>query len=218
MGLRWQTRAGAGAAVIIAPMPGPADHDDTPDEAMMLRYASGDSTAFDVLYGRHALGVWRYLLRHVRDSALADDLLQDVWFAVARQGGRYEPTARFKTWLFTMAHNRMVDHLRTRKQHLSLDQPLGGADEADAAALGDAVPADSGFGPLRQLQSREQATALLQAIEQLPSEQRDAFLLQAEGGMSVQEIAQATGVAFETAKSRLRYARSSLRTMLQGFA
>ncbi len=184
----------------------------------MLRYGSGDVLAFDVLYGRHAPGVWRYLLRHVRDTSVADDLLQDLWFAVARQGGHYQPTARFKTWLFTMAHNRMVDHLRSRKQHQSLDGANGDADDGGTPDGALTIAADSGFGPLRQLQSREQANALLRAIEQLPDEQRDAFLLQAEAGMSVQDIAQATGVAFETAKSRLRYARLTLRRLLEEFA
>ena len=70
---------------------------------MMLRYAAGDVVAFDVLYTRHATRAWRYLLRHVGDRVVADDLLQDVWFAVARQAPRYQVTARFRTWLFTLA-------------------------------------------------------------------------------------------------------------------
>lgn len=205
-----------GPTVIIARMPGPADTDEMADEAMLLRYAGGDVLAFDGLYQRHAVRVWRYLLRHVRDTAVADELLQDVWFAVARQAQRYQPTARFTTWLFTMAHNRMVDHFRTRKQHQSLDDV--DTSEGDAPAAGVGLAADSGFGPLQQLQGRQQASALLQAIEQLPAVQRDAFLLQAEADMSVQEIAQTTGVSFETAKSRLRYARQALRRMLQEFA
>ena len=180
----------------------------------MLRYAAGDMAAFDTLYGRHEMGVWRFVLRSVRDPALADDLLQDVWFAVVRHAATYQPTARFKTWLFTMAHNRVVDHFRTARNHVSLDGDADGG----AGALGDRLAADSGFGPVRQLQSREQAAALIEAVEQLPPEQREAFLLQAEAGMAVQEIAHTTGVSFETAKSRLRYARTFLRRRLQEFA
>ena len=184
------------------------------DEPLMLRYVAGDIAAFDTLYGRHALGVWRYVLRGVRESAVADDLLQDVWFAVARQAPSYQPTARFKTWLFTMAHNRMVDHFRTAKNHLSLD---GGdaREEEGGGELGDTLAADSGFGPVKQLQSRQQAAALITAVEQLPLAQREAFLLQAEGDLSVEEIASTTGVSFETAKSRLRYARKALREWLR---
>jgi len=185
------------------------------DESLMLRYAAGDIAAFDSLYGRHALGVWRYVFRSVREQAVADDLLQDVWFAVARQAPTYRPTARFKTWLFTMAHNRLVDYVRTAKHHASLDDD-GSVDEDDTGnPLARTLAAESGFGPLRQLQSKEQAAALMAAIENLPSAQREAFLLQAEGGMAVEEIASTTGVSFETAKSRLRYARNSLRERLQ---
>jgi RNA polymerase sigma factor (sigma-70 family) len=185
--------------------------DDT-DESLMLRYAAGDSEAFDALYTRHELAVWRYMLRSVRIEAVADDLLQDVWFSVARQAGTYQVKARFKTWLFTIAHNRMVDHFRTAKNHTSLDA------EGDDGSLADTLVADSGFGPVRQLQSREQAAAVIAAVEQLPAPQREAFLLQAEASLSVEEIAAATGVNFETAKSRLRYARQSLRQQLQEFA
>jgi RNA polymerase sigma-70 factor (ECF subfamily) len=139
-----------------------------------------------------------------------------VWFALARQAPHYQPTAKFKTWLFTLAHNRLVDYFRTSKNHQSLDDDS--ADESNAGSLGQTLAANSGFGPLRRLESKEQGQALLDAIEQLPPHQREAFLLQAEGGMDVQDIAQTTGVSFETAKSRLRYARSRLRELLQEYA
>ncbi len=195
-------------------MPDAAPLPEDTDESLMLRYAAGEIAAFNELYGRHELRVWRYFLRSVRVPAVADDLMQDVWFAVARQASGYEVKARFKTWLFTMAHNRLVDHFRTSKHQVSLNSHEGDDDNQ----LMDTLAADSGFGPLRQLQSREQAAALIAAVEQLPSDQREAFLLQAEGDMSVEEIAAATGVRFETAKSRLRYARNSLRQLLQEFA
>lgn len=189
---------------------------DDADETLMLRYAAGDMAAFDTLYGRHELAVWRFVLRSVKIQAVADDLLQDVWFAVARNAGSYEARAKFRTWLFTLAHNRLVDHLRTARNHTSLDATDDSGE--GRPGLADTLAADSGFGPVRQLQSREQAAALVRAVEQLPFEQREAFLLQAEADLSVQEIAEATQVNFETAKSRLRYARASLRQQLQEFA
>lgn len=202
------------------PSAAPPDHAaDDSDESLMSLYAAGELAAFDVLYGRHELRVWRYLFRSVNVQALADDLLQDVWFAVARQAmstSGYQPTARFTTWLFTIAHHRLVDHFRAARQLVSIDGHGGGED--DESSLVDTLAADSGFGPLRRLQSREQAAALIAALEQLPADQREAFLLQAEAGMSVEEIASTTGVSFETAKSRLRYARRSLRQQLQEFA
>ncbi len=183
------------------------------DEALMLAYAGGDARAFETLYDRHALPVWRFVQRSVRDSALADDLVQDVWFSLLRHAPDYQPRARFRTWLFTLAHHRMVDHWRTHKHHTSLD-----ADTEEGAALVETLAADSGFGPVRQLQSREQAQALLDALAALPPVQHEAFLLQAEGGLSVAEIALATGVTHETAKSRLRYARERLRQTLETLA
>ena len=183
------------------------------DETLMLACAAGDARAFETLYDRHALPVWRFVQRSVHDRALTDDLVQDVWFSLVRQAPRYEPRARFRTWLFTLAHHRLVDHWRTHKAHASLD-----ADTDDGATLADTLAADSGFGPVRQLQSREQAQALLDALAALPLPQREAFLLQAEGGLSLVEIAEATGVNAETAKSRLRYARERLRHTLEAFA
>ncbi len=197
-------------------MPGASQTQEETDESLMLRYGAGDLAAFDMLYSRHELGVWRYVFRSVRNSAVADDLLQDVWFAVVRQAGSYQVSAKFRTWLFTIAHNRVVDHFRTAKNHASLDE--GGGDDDDDRSLLETLAADSGFGPLRQLQSRQAAAALLEAVEQLPPPQREAFLLQAEGDFSIEEIAEATGVNFETAKSRLRYARQSLRQSLKEFA
>jgi RNA polymerase sigma-70 factor (ECF subfamily) len=185
----------------------------TSDEHLMHAYAAGDTRAFETLYDRHALPVWRFVQRSVQNSAVADDLAQDVWFSVARQASLYEARARFRTWLFTLAHHRIVDHWRTHKHHASLD-----AESDDGTALANTLAAASGFGPERRLSSREQAQALLDALASLPAVQREAFLLQAEAGMSVAEIAQATGVSGETAKSRLRYARARLRETLEALA
>ena len=198
--------------------PTPAAEAADSDESLMLRYAAGEAAAFELLYGRHEMRVWRYLFRSVKVQAMADDLLQDVWFAVARQAPGYQVSARFTTWIFTIAHNRLVDHFRSAKNHLSLHGQGGSGDDDDSGALEETLAADSGFGPVRQLQSREQAAALIAAVEQLAPEQREAFLLQAEAGMSVQDIARTTGVSFETAKSRLRYARGKLRQQLLEFA
>ena len=169
--------------------------------------------AFEQLYDRHETSVWRFVFRSVQNNALTDDLVQEVWFSVTRSAATYEPKAKFKTWLFTMARNRVIDHVRTAKNHASID-----AENEEGESLFSDLAAESRLGPLRQVSSREQAKALLDAIEQLPEDQREAFLLQAEGDMSVEEIAAAIGVTFETAKSRLRYARNKLKTLLADFA
>ena len=186
---------------------------DTTDEALMQQFAGGHMNAFEQLYDRHETGVWRFVFRSVQNQAVADDLVQELWFAVARTAASYTPTAKFKTWLFTMARNRVIDHSRTAKNHVSID-----AENDQGEPMFADLAADSRLGPLRQVASREQAQALLAAIDQLPDDQRDAFLMQAEGDMSVEDIALATGVSFETAKSRLRYARTKLKTLLADFA
>lgn len=195
----------------------------TADEQLMRAYAGGDATAFETLYDRHAARVWRYILRSTGDAATADDLAQEVWFSVAREAGRYAPRAsapdlplaRFTTWLFTIARHRVVDHLRATRPQASLDAPAG--DDA-GQTLADTLAAPSGFGPVRRIETRQQAAQLLAALDALPPEQREAFLLQAEADMSVADIASTTGVPFETARSRLRYARAALRRTLETMA
>ena len=197
-------------------MPAAATTPPLDDALLMQRYASGSEDAFAVLYDRHAASTWRFVMRSVRNTAVADDLTQNIWFAVARSAPTYTYRAKFRTWLFTIAHNAVVDHFRSEKSIIqdaptseNSEEPVDGASE---------LAANSGFGPVRRLESKEQARAFLAAIEQLPMEQRQAFLLQVEAGMDLAEIAKATGVSFETVKSRLRYARSKLRDLLLDFA
>ncbi len=190
-----------------------ATNEQPADEALMLAFAKGDAVAFETLYDRHERGVWRFVFRCVKHQDVADDVSQELWFAVARSATSYVPSAKFKTWLFTMARNRVIDLSRTAKHHASIDEE----NDEGQSMLSD-LAADSRLGPLRQVSSREQASALLRAIEALPADQREAFLLQAEGDMSVEEIAATTGVSFETAKSRLRYARNKLKLLLADFA
>lgn len=179
----------------------------------MARYAAGDASAFDALYQRHELKVWRFIQRSVRNQATADELMQDVWFAVARQADRYQPTARFTTWLFTLAHHRLIDNHRAARPTLSFDNDAG-REVQPLEQLAD----DAQREPYQQVLADSSARALLAAVEQLPTEQRVAFLLQAEGEQSVEEIAATTGVSFETAKSRLRYARTKLKELLREHA
>ena len=183
------------------------------DEVLMQSYAAGQAAAFEQLYSRHRLRMWRYFYRNTGDGALADDLAQDLWFAVVDNAARYEVRSKFTTWLFTMAHHRLVDHWRRQRHGISLS-----ADTEESMRLADSLFAASGFEPDHQLDRQLMAQALLAALAQLPTEQRECFLLQVEADMTVAEIAQATGVAEETAKSRLRYARAKLRAALEELA
>ncbi|WP_353399592.1 sigma-70 family RNA polymerase sigma factor [Hydrogenophaga sp. 5NK40-0174] len=185
-------------------MSGPAD------DELLHAYAKGDPSAFEQLYERHAGVLWRFVLRSVQEPGLAEELAQDVWIAVIEKAGQFESRSAFRTWLLSIAHHRIVDHWRRHRPHVSLD-----ADADEGRGWAEKLVAESGFGPVRQLQSREQGQALLDALAALPIEQREAFVLQAEGGLSVADIASVTKVPHETAKSRLRYARAQLRKVLE---
>ena len=176
------------------------------DEELMLAYAGGDAAAFDLLYARHKGGVYRYLLRHCRQSAIADELFQDVWSNLIRARGSYAPTAKFTTWLYRLAHNRWIDQVRA-EGHLTL---VYADDEAQRDAV-EAIQASRRDEPHSQAENRELAERLRAAIASLPPAQRDAFLLQQEGDLSLAEIAELSGVGMETVKSRIRYALGKLR-------
>lgn len=182
------------------------------DEALMLRYRDGDAGAFEVLYARHRVPLFRFLRRQCASAAVAEELYQEAWMRVIDARNRYEPRARFTTWLYTIAHNLLTDHYRRsgrRPVETSLDD-----DPAPAAEVHD----DPQQQPLAMLDRKRLAARLVAAIDALPDAQREAFLLQQEAGLSVDEVAAATGVGFETAKSRLRYAHARLRESLADLA
>lgn len=177
---------------------------ETDDTELMLRYQSGEAGAFEALYGRYKGSLYRYLLRQCRNAETAADLFQEVWSRVIKARASYRPTARFNTYLFRIAHNCYVDHYR-REQH----RPIGTVDVDSIDYAGD--PAG---GPEARAQDLQRAGRLLAALDKLPAEQREAFLLREEAGLSLEEIGEATGVGRETAKSRLRYAVQRLRKTL----
>jgi RNA polymerase sigma-70 factor, ECF subfamily len=175
------------------------------DEELMLGYRDGDAAAFDVLYARHKGGLYRYLQRQCRNAAAAEELFQDVWMNLIRARAGYTVRAKFTTYLYRLAHNRLIDHYRKNSQ-----VAMSSFEDAEGEAL-EQLADDGAPPPDAAMDSRQQALRLLELLAGLPEAQREAFLLQQEGGMSIEEIAHATGVTRETAKSRLRYAMSKLR-------
>ncbi len=185
------------------------------DESLMFAYARGDARAFATLYDRHERAVYRYLLRNLRDAHVAQDLLQEAWMAVVRNAQSYEPRAKFTTWLYAIAHSKIIDHARAHKPTQSLDAGAAN-DPDDAVALVERL-ADPSAGPEARAMSRQEARGFLNCVEALPDVQRAAFLLHAEAGLAVDEIAALTGANIETAKSRVRYAMAKLRTCMEGW-
>jgi RNA polymerase sigma-70 factor (ECF subfamily) len=208
--LRREVATGGVVAHTALPMPPRGLDADTLDEDLMLRYAAGDAAAFDVLYERHRGGVFRYLLRHGCGNS-SEELAHDVWASLIRVRVQYQATAKFTTYLYRLAHNRLIDFYRAegRAEWVSRDAD----DTTEDIVAAQAGP--RGEQPEVQVESRSIAARISAAIATLPPPQREAFLMQQESGMSVAEIAEATGVPEETAKSRLRYAITKLRGQLE---
>lgn len=180
------------------------------DCGLMLRYAGGDLQAFGTLYSRHRSALYRYLARHVRERPAADDLFQEVWSRVIAHRASYQPRAKFSTFLYRIAHNCCVDYQRRasiRPHRPACEEEL---DEGGQQAL----CAPEGDLPEARAEQAELLARYRAALDQLPSEQRDVFLLYEQSGLNLEEIAAVTGVGAETAKSRLRYALAKLRRAL----
>jgi len=180
---------------------------DDEDAQLMLAYGRGEMRAFETLYSRHRSALYRYLVRQARDSEIANDLFQEVWSRVIVNRSRYEARAKFRTFLFTLAHNCFIDHCRRVKS-----RPAGtNLEDADAADL---LPADEESRPDAAMERDENARRYRAALATLPQEQRDVYLLHEESDLSLEEIARVTGVGAETAKSRLRYAVGKLKAAM----
>jgi RNA polymerase sigma-70 factor (ECF subfamily) len=147
--------------------------------------------------------LFRYFLRQCGDRGEAEELFQDVWMNLIRARSRYQVRAKFTTYLYALAHNRLMDFFRKKSV------VFVGASELENVADCTMQP------PEEQASLGEQVAKLLRLLQELPPPQREAFLLHEEAGLNVEEIAAATGVAKEAAKSRLRYAVQKLREGLR---
>lgn len=169
------------------------------DASLLRKFALGDASAFTTLYHRHKDALFHFLFCNLPNTAIVEEIAQESWIVVIEQAAKFEERAAFRTWLFTIARNRLIDHQR-RKANTAAT-----VDESALQSL-----------PDTHLSAEDQTLLqeLLRALEALPSEQRETFLLQQEG-FSNQEIADITGVGKETVKSRLRYARQSTRERME---
>lgn len=183
-------------------------HDSISDEALMLQYKDGNTQAFDVLYSRYRLPMYRYLQHQCGNAATAEELFQDIWLNLVRVRERYEVSARFKTLIYHMAHNRLIDHYRKQKHGI----PVSYDEHEDVLNLSNNA---NPISAERQVDGEQQIKCLQNTIAALPEAQREAFLLKENTGLSVEQIADVTGVNAETVKSRVRYAMNKLRQSIQ---
>lgn len=181
----------------------------------MLAFKSGDARAFSTLVQRHRGAVFNFILRFTNHRQRAEDVLQETWLKVVRSSNEYQPKARFTTWVFTIARNLCVDSARKESYRKtdSLDAPAPG-EEADGRAKGELIADEGHATPDRGAHNVRTRPLIEKALQELPEEQREVFLLREYHGISFKEIAEVTGVNENTVKSRMRYALEGLRKKL----
>lgn len=175
------------------------------DAELLRRYRQGDSQAFAELYGRHRLGLFRFLCGLCNDPALAEEVFQETWMSLIRSESQQREAVQFTTWLYQIARNRLIDHWRKHGKRNALH------DEYDEQLHAEA---DHQPNPEQQLSLTRDQQRLQAALADLPAEQREVFLLRAHGDLDLDEIAALTHTPAQTVKSRLRYALSKLRRLL----
>ena len=175
------------------------------DEELMLAFAKNDTTAFEYLYGRHKDAVYRYFLRHLSSTDIAQELVQDLWMKIINAKENYKVTAKFNTWLYTLAHNRLVDWYRRNNLEM----------RAFEQNTQDDVDGVNNWNPEDELQTKRLATQLKSCISKLPFDQREVFLLHQEASLSIPQISEMLTQSMEKIKSRYRYAVKKLRICLE---
>lgn len=187
------------------------------DELLMVRYQRGDRDAFATLVRRHKSRVYNFVLRHLRNGPAAEDVAQDVFLRVVQKAADFKHEARFSTWLFAIARNLCIDHQRKQslRRHPSLDQPSGSDTSSSLGSkLEDPHPVSN---VERGVVSKQLAGLIQRAVDDLPDEQREVFLLREIANLPFKEIAEVTGVGENTVKSRMRYSLERLQAALKDF-
>lgn len=187
----------------------PPDYREEPDVQLMLRVKAGDRDAFAALVEKHQRGIFNAAYRYVNDSTEAEDLAQEVFIKVWKARERYEPTAKFTTWLYHIASNLCLNEVRDRARHkivqLVPDEALEGAGDGGIER------------PTKKVRQDEMAEEVRDAIEGLPAGQRMAVILDKYQGFTDQEIGDAMGLTVPAVKSLLFRARENLRKRLEKY-
>ena len=167
---------------------------------------------------RHKKSIFNFVLRQVRGQPTAEDLVQDVFVKIVNNAAEFKHEARFTTWAYTIARNVCIDHLRkmSLRKHPSLDQPTReGGDGDEGPSLGERIADERpGAAVDRVAMGAEMGERITRAVEALPDEQREVFLLREVAHVPFKEIAIITGVPENTVKSRMRYALERLQEAL----
>ena len=175
------------------------------DESLLARYREGDGKAFEILYARHRQSLYRFLLGLSGKPELAEEVYQETWLSLIRSASQPQGRATFRPWLFQIARNRLIDHWRKHGAH----QPLHDSYDEQSHAV-----SDDANDPEQLLSLSRDSQRLDSALQALPTDQREVFLLRAHGDLDLAQIASLTETPLETVKSRLRYAQQKLRRLL----
>ena len=185
---------------------------DAEDTKALVAFREGDADAFAGLARRHERGIFNFCLRMLGSRSAAEDAAQEVFLKIVRAAGGWEPKAKVRTWMYAMARNHCIDELRKAKhrQTESLDRPLS-IGESDGATMLDRTADADAIRPDRGADSSKLRGHLVEAIESLPEDLREVFMLREQAGLPFKEIASIVGIPENTAKSRMRYALEGLR-------
>jgi RNA polymerase sigma-70 factor (ECF subfamily) len=192
---------------------------DPPDEVLFARFQSGDRAAFATLVRRHQVGLYNFALRTLRERTAAEDLVQETFVRVAQAAADFKADARFLTWVYTILRHLCIDQLRKNalRRHPSLDEPRR-TDEGDGPTLGERTADPRGRADVeRSVDSGRMRERIVAAIETLPDDQREVYLMREVSNLKFKDIADITGVPENTVKSRMRYALERLQEALAEF-
>ncbi|MDO4725203.1 MAG: sigma-70 family RNA polymerase sigma factor [Comamonadaceae bacterium] len=206
-----------------------AFHPDS-DEALMLAYAAGHSKSFETLYNRHETGMLRFITRTLgkAQEAHVEEVFQETWLRIISARGSFRPQgAQWRTWAFAIAHHAAIDHVRRMQRQPATvtafptqEETASEANTTEVCALSihPSAPRPAGQIPIEeQIFWRAAGQQLLRCLEELPAEQRAAFVLKHEEDCSLQELAAHLGIGFEALRSRLRYSLQKLRQCMGSY-
>lgn len=177
------------------------------DEALIKAFNLGQHDAFNELYQRHCDPLHRFILRQCHYSvSQCEEIFQDIWMNVIKNSQQFRADSKFSTYIYQIARNKIIDHARKSSTHHETEHD-NNSDELEAASMQQ---------PDNKTQLALCIELLQQYIQQLPDDQREAFVLKQETESTLDELAQMTHTSLETLKSRLRYAMQKLRAWLPG--
>lgn len=191
------------------------DQSPPTDDELLARFNEGDPSAFEALLTRYRKPLFNFIFRSVRDRTQAEELLQDVFLRVIQRSVEFKGQSKFSTWLYTIARNLCIDHSRKMsfRRHRSLDAPMRGKGSEEGPTMMERV-AGGDIGADREAISKDLSERIAAAVEELPDEQREVFLMRQVQALPFKDIAAIVGVPENTVKSRMRYALERLQEAL----